>query len=70
MVAIFADDNFKRIFSIENDGVPIRVSLEFVPMSPIDNNPTLVQVMAWRRTGDKPLPELMLTQFIEAYMRL
>ena len=24
---------------------------------PIDNNSTLVQVMAWHRTGDKPFPE-------------
>ena len=23
--------------------------------------------MAWRQTGDKPLPELMLTQFTDAY---
>ena len=33
------------------------ISLKFAPMSPIDNTSTLVQVMAWRRTGDKPLPE-------------
>ena len=38
-------------------------------MSPIDNMSALVQVMAWRRIGDKPLPELMMTQFIDAYMR-
>ena len=25
--------------------------------------------MAWRRTGDGPLPEAMLTQFTDAYMR-
>ena len=29
---------------------------------------TLVQVMAWRLFGAKPLPEPMLTQFIDAYM--
>ena len=23
--------------------------------------------MAWRRTGDKPLPEPMMTQFTDAY---
>ena len=38
-------------------------------MSQIDNKPKLVQVMARRRTGDKPLPELMLTQFTDAYMQ-
>ena len=47
----------------------IFISLKFVLRSPIDNKPALVQVMAWRQTGDKPLPELMLTQFTDAYMR-
>ena len=28
-----------------------------------------VQVVAWLRTGDKPLPEAMLTKFIDAYMQ-
>ena len=49
--------------------ISIQISLKFGPSSPIDNKPVLVQVMAWRRTGDKPLPELMLTQFTDAYMR-
>ena len=42
---------------------------EYFPRSAIDNKPALGQVMAWRRTGDKPLPELMLTQFTDEYMR-
>ena len=29
----------------------------------------LVQVVAWHRTGEKPLPESMLTQFTDAYIR-
>ena len=29
----------------------------------------MVQVMAWLRTGEKPLPESMLTQFTDAYIR-
>ena len=68
MAAILADDNFKCIFLNENDGILIRISLKFVPRSPIDNKPALVRVMAWRRTGDKPLPEPMFTQFTDAYM--
>ena len=47
-----------------NDTIPIQISLKFVPKSPIDNKPALVQVMAWRRTGDNPLPELMLTSLL------
>ena len=69
MAAILADDIFKCIFLNENDRNPIQISLKFVPRSPIDNKPALVQVMAWRRTGDKPLPESMLPQFPDAYMR-
>ena len=49
--------------------ISIRVSLKYVAKGPIDNEATLVQILAWRRTGDKPLPEPMLTQFTDAYMR-
>ena len=38
----------------------IGISLKFVPMGPINNNPSLVQIMAWRRPGDKPLSEPMM----------
>ena len=67
MAAIFADI-FNRIFLNENDRIPIQISLKSVPMSPIDNQPALVQVMAWHRTGDKPLSGPMATQFIDAYI--
>ena len=36
---------------------------------PINNIPALVQIMAWRRTSEKPLSEPMMTQFNDAYMR-
>ena len=51
MAAILADNNFKCIFLNENDRILFRISLKFVPRSPIDNKPALVQVVAWRRTG-------------------
>ena len=35
----------------------------------IDNKPVLVQVMAWRQIGNKPLSKPMLIQFTVAYMR-
>ena len=69
MAAILTDDKFRCAFSNENDRFPIQISLKFAHRSPIDNNAALVQVMAWRRTGDKPLFEPMLTQFTDAYMR-
>ena len=69
MAAILADDTFKFIFLDEKGKIPIRFSLKFVLGRPVDKNPALVRVMAWRRTGDKPLHEPMLNQFTDAYMR-
>ena len=65
----FADDIFKCIFFNENFCVVIRISLKFVPKVPIYNKSASVQVMAWHRTGAKPLLEPMLTQFTDAYRR-
>ena len=69
MAAFLAGDNFKYIFLNENDRISIRISLKLVSRSPHDNKPALVQVMAWRQTGDKILADPMLTQFSDAYMR-
>ena len=69
MAPILANGTFKCIFLNENDRIPIRISLKFVHESLVDNKPASVQVMAWGRTGDKPLPEAMITQFTDAYMR-
>ena len=38
----------------------IEMSLKFVPKGPINNIPALVQIMACRRPGDKPLSEPMM----------
>ena len=56
----FADDIFKRIFFNENVWISIKISLKFVPKGPINNISALVQIMAWRRSGDKPLSDPML----------
>ena len=69
MAAILEDDIFKWNFLNENGRILIPISLKFVPKSPIYNRPSSVQVMAWHRTGDKPLPEPMMTQFTDAYMQ-
>ena len=58
----FADDIFKRIFFNGNVWISIKVSLKFVPKGPINNIPALVQIMAWRRPGDKPLSEPMMVR--------
>ena len=69
MAAILADNIYKWIFMKEDGRILIQIPLEYVPKSPIDNKPALVHVMAWCWTGDKPLPEPMMTQFTDAYMR-
>ena len=56
----FPDDIFKCIFLNENVWISIKISLKFVPKGPINNNPALVQIIAWRRPGDKPLSEPMM----------
>ena len=61
----FADKIFKFIFFKENILIWIQISLWLVPVGvQLFKKSALVQVMAWRLTGDKPLPEPMVTQFI------
>ena len=58
----FADDTFKCIFLNENVRISIKISLKFISKGPINNIPALVQIMAWRRAGDKPLSEPMMVR--------
>ena len=39
-----------------------KIHWSFVPKRPINNIPALVQIMAWRRQGDKPLSEPMMVR--------
>ena len=56
----FADDIFTCIFFNENCCILIKFSLKYVCKGQIINNPALVQIMAWRRSGDNPLSEPMI----------
>ena len=47
----------------------IEISWTFIPDGPIGNNSVLVQVMVWRRTGDKPSPKAMLIEITDARCR-
>ena len=58
-----ADDSFTCIFFNENCCILIKFSLKYVRKGPIDNNRALVQKMAWRRSGDKPLSQPMMGKF-------
>ena len=55
---------FKCIFLNENAWISIKISLKFVPKGPINNIPALVQIMAWRWPGDKPLSEPMMISLL------
>ena len=56
----FADDIFTCIFFNENCCILIKFSLKYVCKGPIDNNPALVQILAWHWSGSKPLFETMM----------
>ena len=56
------DDIFKCISLNENVWISIEISLKFVRKGSINNIPALVQIMAWRRPGDKPLSEPMIVR--------
>ena len=42
----------------------LKISLNFIPKGPINDIPALVQIMAWRRPGDKPLSEPMVVALL------
>ena len=56
----FANDIFKCLFFNEHVWIPIKISLK----GPINNIPALVQIMAWRRPGDKPLSGPMMVRLL------
>ena len=58
------DDIYQCIFLNENVWIARRISLKFVPKVRINNIPALVQIMAWRRPGDKPLSEPMMVSLL------
>ena len=45
IAAIVTDDISKWIFVNKNGRIPTQISLKFIPKSPVDNKPTLVQVI-------------------------
>ena len=53
----FPDGIFKCIFLNENIWISLKIWLKFVPKVRINKIPVLVQIMAWRRPGNKPLSE-------------
>ena len=61
---------FKCIFLNENAWISLQISLKFVRKVKINNNPALVQIMAWCRTGSKALSEPLMFIFLRIYASL
>ena len=59
--------NLETIWCLGNHfGFPVKLcKYNFLSFGPIRNMSVVVQVMAWCRTGDKPLPEARMTHFYE-----
>ena len=60
----FADDVFKCIFFNENVSISNTIWLKFVPKCLVNNIPSLVHILAWRRPGVKPLSESMMVSLL------
>ena len=56
-----SDDVFKCIFVNDKIHIWITIPVNIVPEGPVHDKLSLVEVMAWRQTGAKPLPEPMMT---------
>ena len=62
MAAVSQTTLSNAFFFNGNARISIKISLKFVPKVPINNIPVLVQIMAWRRSGDKPLSEPIMVR--------
>ena len=54
---------FWKVFVKENFGFELK-SLEYIPDGVFGDKSALVEAMAWRRTGDKPFTESMLSSIL------
>ena len=48
--------------------IPALVSLKLISKDTIHNKSTLIHVMTWYQSADKPLTEPMMIQFTDAYI--
>ena len=60
----FANDIFKCISLNENVWLSIKILMKFVPEVRITKISVLVQIMAWRQRGDKPLSGPMMVSLL------
>ena len=58
LLAIFSNEFFIELW------ISLKISLTFVPKVRFNNVVALVQIMAWRRPGDKPLSDPMMVRLL------
>ena len=63
-MAAISQTTLSNAFSWMKMLISIKISLKFVPKGPINSIPALVQIMAWRRPGDKPSFEAMMVSLL------
>ena len=63
-LTLFRTRHFQKHFFNENAWTSLKILLKFVPKVRINNIPALIQIMAWRRPGDKPLSEPMMVSLL------
>ena len=62
MAIFFSDDTLKFILMNKNLWIETKIPLQFIPKGPINNIPAMVQIMACRRPGAKPLSKPMVVR--------
>ena len=60
---------FRRVWFVGNFHISYDISFQSASKVPNDNMSALAQMIAWHRTGDKPLAVPMMTLFTDAFMR-
>ena len=63
-ITAISQTTFSNTFSWMKTLVWIKMSLTFVPKGPINNIPALVQIIAWRLPGDKPLSKPIVVSLL------
>ena len=67
-IAANSHTTFSNAFSSKKWWISLKISLKFAPKFRINNIPVLVQIVAWRRPGDRPLSGPMTVYLTYAYM--
>ena len=68
-MAAISQTTFSNAFLLWKFWFLIKITPQFVPKGPIDNNPELVKIMAWHRICDKPLSDRNGFYFIPIWLK-